>query len=51
LSALIEKGMIREEAYDFIQPLAMAATQGGTPFKEALKSSAKVASILSNGGN
>jgi adenylosuccinate lyase len=49
LSALIEKGMIREEAYDFIQPLAMAATQGGAPFKEALKSSAKVASILSNG--
>jgi adenylosuccinate lyase len=49
LSALIEKGMIREEAYDLIQPLAMAATQGGTPFKEALKSSAKVASILSNG--
>jgi adenylosuccinate lyase len=27
--------------------LAMSATQGGTPFKDALKSSAKVASILS----
>jgi len=47
LTALIEKGMIREEAYDLIQPLAMTSTQGGTPFKEALKSSAKVASILS----
>jgi adenylosuccinate lyase len=47
LSALVEKGMLRDEAYDLIQPLAMAATQGGTPFKEALKSTAKVASILS----
>jgi adenylosuccinate lyase len=47
LSALIGEGMIREEAYDLIQPLAMAATQGGTPFKDALKSSPKVAALLS----
>jgi adenylosuccinate lyase len=46
LSALIEKGMIREEAYDLIQPLAMASTQGGTPFKVALKASTKVRSLL-----
>jgi adenylosuccinate lyase len=48
LTALIEKGLVREEAYDTIQPLAMAATQGGTPFNTALKSCAKVASILSS---
>jgi adenylosuccinate lyase len=48
LTALIEKGLVREEAYDTIQPLAMAATQGGTPFNAALKSCAKVASILSS---
>jgi adenylosuccinate lyase len=47
LSALIEKGMAREEAYDLIQPLAMAATQGGTPFKEALQSVSGVTSLLS----
>lgn len=47
LTALIAKGMVREEAYDLIQPFAMAATQGGTPFIAALKSSAKVTSLLS----
>lgn len=47
LSALIEKGLSREEAYDLIQPFAMAAAQGGTPFLSSLKNSAKVASFLS----
>ena len=48
LTALIEKGLVREEAYDTIQPLAMAAAQGGTPFNVALKSCAKVTSVLSD---
>ena len=47
LSALIDKGMLREEAYDLIQPLAMAAAQGGVPLKEALISCPKVTSLLS----
>jgi adenylosuccinate lyase len=46
LTALVKKGMIREEAYDLIQPLAMAASQGGMAFKDALLSSPKVTSIL-----
>jgi adenylosuccinate lyase len=47
LSALVAKGMLRDEAYDLIQPLAMKASQGQGDFKEDLKTSAKVASILS----
>jgi adenylosuccinate lyase len=47
LTALIEKGLTREDAYDLIQPLAMKATQGQIDFKEALQNSAKVLSVLS----
>lgn len=36
LSALISKGMIREEAYDLIQPLAMKASQRLIDFKVEL---------------
>lgn len=36
LSTLISKGMIREEAYDLIQPLAMKASQRLIDFKDEL---------------
>lgn len=47
LSALIEKGMSREAAYDLIQPLAMAAVQGGKELEDSLKENAEVLSHLS----
>ena len=37
LNALVEKGAVREEAYDTIQPYAIQASLGGTPFKDAIK--------------
>jgi adenylosuccinate lyase len=36
MSALIEKGLSREQAYDFVQPLAMNAVQGGNDLLWAL---------------
>ena len=33
LNKLIEKGIVREEAYDAVQPLAMQAWEGQKPFK------------------
>lgn len=36
MSALIEKGLSREQAYDFVQPLAMNAVQGGSDLLWAL---------------
>ena len=36
LNALVEKGAVREEAYDLIQPYAIKASLGGTPFKDAI---------------
>lgn len=47
LSALIEKGMSREAAYDLIQPLAMVAVQGGKELEDSLKENAEVLSHLS----
>lgn len=38
LNALVEKGAVREVAYDIIQPYAIQASLGGTPFKEAIRS-------------
>lgn len=36
LTAMVEKGWIREKAYDLIQPYAIKATQGLVDFKESL---------------
>lgn len=47
LSALIEHGLSREEAYDLIQPLAMKAIQEGIPFIESLSNNKKVMDVIS----
>lgn len=48
LSALIDKGMTREEAYDLIQPSAMKAALAKSDFKEELKNDEKVSAKLNS---
>ncbi len=47
LNALIAKGLSREEAYDLIQPLAMAAAQGGEDFLVSLSLDPQIKKLLS----
>lgn len=47
LTALIDKGLSREAAYDTVQPLAMQAWEEGTSFKELVSSSETVRTYLS----
>ncbi|MFA6586632.1 MAG: adenylosuccinate lyase [Bacilli bacterium] len=48
LTRLIEKGMVREKAYDLIQPLAMKAALGEIPsFEEAVKKLPEIKEVLS----
>ena len=47
LNKLIEKGIVREEAYDAVQPLAMKAWEGQTMFKPLVEADAYITSHLS----
>lgn len=48
LYALIDKGLVREEAYDTVQPLAMKALDEKRDYKTILKEDKKVTSLLSD---
>ncbi|CDQ41705.1 MULTISPECIES: adenylosuccinate lyase [Virgibacillus] len=47
LLALIDKGMVREEAYDIVQPKAMQAWESGTHFKQLVEADEQIISQLS----
>ncbi|KAA1037714.1 adenylosuccinate lyase [Macrococcus equipercicus] len=47
LLTLIDKGMVREEAYDLVQPKAMESWETETPFRELLEQDDRVTSLLS----
>ncbi|MFG6115502.1 adenylosuccinate lyase [Halobacillus sp. MO56] len=47
LLTLIDEGMVREEAYDLVQPKAMEAWEQGIPFRELIESDVKITSTLS----
>ncbi len=47
MNALIGKGLVREEAYDTVQPIAMKAWSEGLDYLTLLKADAKVSSLLS----
>ena len=47
LLALINKGMVREEAYDTVQPKAMEAWEKKVPFRELVEADEKITSLLS----
>ena len=46
MNALIDKGFVREQAYDTVQPVAMAAMAQGIPYKDLLKQNEVVMSNL-----
>lgn len=46
MNALIDKGFVREKAYDTVQPVAMAAMAQGLPYKDLLKQNEVVMSTL-----
>ena len=46
LNKLIEKGIVREQAYDSVQPLAMQAWEGQKPFKPLVEGDAFITSHL-----
>ena len=48
LYKLIEKGLVREEAYDTVQPIAMKALETKTNYQDLLKQDPKVSSLLTN---
>ncbi|MBX0359433.1 adenylosuccinate lyase [Halobacillus sp. Nhm2S1] len=47
LLTLIDEGLVREEAYDLVQPKAMEAWERGIPFRELIESDDKITSTLS----
>lgn len=47
LNKLIEKGMVREQAYDAVQPLAMQSWENQMPFKPIVEADAFIMSNLS----
>ncbi|MCY1567502.1 adenylosuccinate lyase [Staphylococcus pettenkoferi] len=47
LLALINKGMVREEAYDTVQPKAMESWQTKTSFRELVEQDSKITDLLS----
>ncbi|OIJ13677.1 adenylosuccinate lyase [Anaerobacillus alkalilacustris] len=47
LLSLIDKGMVREEAYDLVQPKAMEAWERGVQFRELVQADEKITSLLS----
>ncbi len=46
LLSLIDKGMVREEAYDLVQPKAMEAWERGVQFRELVDADEKITSLL-----
>ncbi|MFJ5623226.1 adenylosuccinate lyase [Peribacillus loiseleuriae] len=46
LLTLIDKGLVREEAYDTVQPKAMAAWEKQVPFRSLLEQDDKITSLL-----
>ena len=48
MNALINKGLVREEAYDLVQPIAMEAYNNNLDYEELLKKNAKVSHYLTN---
>lgn len=44
---LIDKGMVREEAYDIVQPKAMESWSTKTPFRELVEQDSKITDLLS----
>ncbi|EVP53332.1 adenylosuccinate lyase, partial [Staphylococcus aureus] len=46
LLALINKGMVREEAYDKVQPKAMISWETKTPFRELIEQDESITSVL-----
>ncbi|MFC5713904.1 adenylosuccinate lyase [Thalassorhabdus alkalitolerans] len=46
LLTLINKGMVREEAYDLVQPKAMEAWEKGVPFRTLVEQEEKITSVL-----
>ncbi|MBA2175943.1 adenylosuccinate lyase [Halobacillus locisalis] len=48
LLTLIDEGMVREEAYDLVQPKAMEAWERGIPFRELIEADAKITDTLSS---
>ncbi|TWI56035.1 adenylosuccinate lyase [Halalkalibacter nanhaiisediminis] len=47
LLSLIDKGMVREEAYDLVQPKAMEAWDKGVQFRELVEAEERITSMLS----
>jgi adenylosuccinate lyase len=47
LLSLIEKGWVRETAYDTVQPLAMQAWEQQVPFRSLVESNEKIMATLS----
>ena len=47
LLALINKGMVREEAYDKVQPKAMESWETKTPFRELIEQDETITNVLS----
>lgn len=48
LYKLIDKGLVREEAYDTVQPIAMRALEEKKNYQDLLKEDNKVSSLLTN---
>ncbi|MBU8906386.1 adenylosuccinate lyase [Desertibacillus haloalkaliphilus] len=46
LLSLIDKGMVREEAYDLVQPKAMEAWEKGIQFRELVEQEERITSVL-----
>ncbi|MFC0469264.1 adenylosuccinate lyase [Halalkalibacter kiskunsagensis] len=46
LLSLINKGMVREEAYDLVQPKAMEAWEKGIQFRELVEAEERITSVL-----
>ncbi|WP_413376190.1 adenylosuccinate lyase [Alkalihalobacillus sp. 1P02AB] len=47
LLSLIDKGLVREEAYDLVQPKAMEAWEKGIQFRELVEAEERITSVLS----
>ncbi|WP_323704365.1 adenylosuccinate lyase [Mammaliicoccus sp. Dog046] len=45
---LINKGMVREEAYDIVQPKAMESWETQTPFRTLVEQDEKITNLLNN---
>lgn len=45
---LIDKGMVRETAYDLVQPKAMASWETKVPFKELIEQDEQITEVLSS---